>query len=129
MFPFTSPSIQNMKYQYLYTLLACHQFINEQGIRHGASIIKIYGEESHAELEGPFDYCERAFIKWMGGTIIFSTEKEPPIQPNETLSSYIKQKGTSKISLSKNAFLYAWYTPIIDIQLPLQASLQRILIK
>lgn len=55
---------------------ACHRLIDEQGIIHGPSIVRIDKENGHVLSHSPFNNEEVPFVQWLGGTIVI--KDEPP---------------------------------------------------
>ena len=108
------------------SLFACHQLIDEDGKLHTASIIRVCGDESHAQYECAFDYKERAFLIWLGGTIILSPKEEVPVKQGETLEHYLEQTSTLVGKAESVRPVYAWHTPLLDITAPLQFPLRKI---
>lgn len=108
------------------SLFACHQLIDEDGKLHTASIIRVCGDDSCAQYECAFDYKERAFLIWLGGTIILSPKEEVPVKQGETLEHCLEQTRT-KVKRTENLKpVYAWHTPLLDITAPLQFPLRKI---
>lgn len=106
-----------------YSYYACHQCINVDGIKHPASIIQIDNATNIASLYGPFDYNERAFIEWLGGTIILCASDSSPLVLGQTIKSYIDKSVNRKHHIDIQAETYAWHTPILDILHPIETPL------
>lgn len=101
------------------TNYACHRLIDERGGVHASSVIKL-DNEGHIVGIIPFNQEEQPFTQWLGGTILLTQEKLPPLTQGECLEKYLRKAGNHPDTASP---LYAWYTPLLDIATPLPSPL------
>lgn len=102
-----------------FTNYACHRLIDECGGMHASSIIKL---DDEGRIVGiiPFNQEEQPFTQWLGGTILLTQDRIPPLTQGKSLEEHRCKAGNHP---DTTAPLYAWHTPLLDMDIPLSSPL------
>lgn len=100
---------------------ACHRLIDEHGKVHPSSIVQVGKAEGRVHGHAPFNHEEQPFTQWLGGTILLTHEKRPPLTQGTCLEDYLRE--TVSRPLASSPPLYAWHTPLSDMSTPLSSPL------